>query len=100
MTTRTRGVIRDPGRIKSLKGLPLVEVTWFDAASSTPTTWVEYDATRKQRNDGLMECQTTGYLVKLSPRAVIVCMTRAENGKVGADWSIPRVWIKNIRKLK
>ena len=90
---------RDPGHIRTLKMLPRIEITWSDAASSSGS-WTPLDELRQQRSDGLMEGQTIGYLVKMGKTAVMVCQTRAENGKLANDWSIPRKWIKRVRVFK
>ena len=91
--------IRDPRRVENLKELPRIEITWHDAASGDGT-WLPFDHLRSQNADGLMECQTLGYLVKMGPKAIMLCQTRAENGKLAHDWSIPRKWVKKIRILR
>ena len=90
--------LRDPRGVDDLRELKKVEVTWYDAATGG-LSWVLFDTLRTSPNDGLMECQTVGYLTKLGKQAITLCQTRAENGKLGNDWSIPRKWIKKIRVL-
>ena len=89
--------LRDPRGIQNLKELPLVEVTWWDAASDAD--WKTFEDVRAQADEGLVECQTVGYLVKVTKRAITVSQTRARNGKLSGDWSIPRRWLtKVVRK--
>lgn len=97
MVTKRLGRLRDPWDAQNLRQLPLVEVTWRDAARDGD--WKTFEDTRAQTYDGLIECQTVGYLVKVGRQALTLAQTRAENGKLAGDWSIPRRWVvKVVRK--
>ena len=89
--------LRDPKGVTDLRKLQLVEVTWWDAASDG--RWKTFEDTRAEARDGLLECQTVGYLVKVGKHALTIAQTRNSNGKIGGDWSIPRRWVvKVVRK--
>ena len=89
--------LRDPKHIQSLKQLPLVEVTWHDACSTGG--WEHFARVREKPKDGLLECQTVGYLVKVGKRAVIIAQTRNEEGECAGKWCIPRPWaLRMVRK--
>ena len=89
--------LRDPKGIQDLRELSLVEVTWWDAASDSH--WKTFEDVRAQGDEGLIECQTVGYLVKVSKKTITLAQTRSKMGKVSCDWSIPRPWIiKVVRK--
>ena len=89
--------LRDPRGVQDLRKLPLVEVTWWDAASDS--RWKTFGDARAEAHDGLLENQTVGYLVKVGKHALTLAQTRSQNGKVSGDWSIPRRWIaKVVRK--
>ena len=93
------GRVKDPHKACSLKELKRVEITWHDAASRSDHVWDEFNALRTQNNDGLVECQTLGYLVRISKRSVTITQTRADNGKLANEWSIPRTSVMRIKIL-
>lgn len=97
MVTKRLGRLRDPGGIKDLRQLPLVEVTWHDAANDV--AWKTFQDVRDEGHEGLVECQTVGYLVKIGRRALTLAQTRSETGKLAGNWSIPCRWVvKVVRK--
>lgn len=87
----------DPAKVENLLDLPVVEVSWRDAASNAH--WEDFRDIRTQPVDGLVECQTVGYLVKLGKHAVILAQTRAGNGRLAGDWSIPRRGVHRIKVI-
>ena len=89
--------LRDPQGVSNLRELTLVEVTWRDAARDG--SWKTLEDLRTEAHDGLMECQTVGYVARISKQALTLAQTRAENGKLAGDWSIPWRWVaKVVRK--
>ena len=83
-------------KIDDLKKLPLVEIEWADAASDH--AW----ATLKEARDdaGPVPCLTVGRLVSNGPKFIAVAQTIAKHGKVSSVWSIPRGWVKRVRRLR
>lgn len=81
----------------SMRTLPIVEVTWVDAASTHG--WVEL-RTDQEKPTGLIVCQTVGYLTSKTRREIRVAQAMDELGKVAESWAIPRSNVRKIRVLR
>ena len=78
-------------RIKKIRDLPIVEVTWKDATSFHG--WDRLEGARKDVPD---ECLTVGRLVRHDRKYVSVAQTVNVTGKVCENWVIPRPWVLKI----
>lgn len=82
-------------KIKDIRKLPVVKVTWYDAASHHGWSTLP-DA----RGEDLVECQTVGFLVTRTKRRVNVAQGISDGGKLTEDWAIPTANIKSIKVLR
>ena len=96
MKRTTSGVVKTDAqlaKVKNLKDLPLVQVTWRDATSNHG--WYTLPEILKDATL-LTECQTVGYLVRNDRRHVVVAQGRTEHGKLSELWAIPRSLVSKV----
>ena len=90
--------LSDPSlrRAKDARDLPLVEVSWVDASSTHG--WFTAAEARQEANP--VPCLTIGRLVRNDREVTAVAQTVSAEGKFGGLWSIPRQWVKKVRRLR
>lgn len=76
--------------------MKIVEVYWQDAQSQDG--WVSIE---EAVNDSLPMIRTVGYLLKETKELIVVTMQLdTKNDKTSMVMTIPRAWIKRIKRLK
>ena len=80
---------------RDVRTLPVVRVTWVDSCSNH--RWREM---AEARADVPMECQSVGFLVANSARAVVLIQSVNESGHAGASWIIPKSCVRRVEKLR
>jgi hypothetical protein len=77
-----------------------VRVRWTDSTSWHG--WKERDAIEKWVNDGPDDMESVGYLYKKNKKVVVLVQSlQLKHGSsVGENLMIPRVCVKDIKKLK
>lgn len=82
--------------ITDLRQLPIVEVVWLDATSSSEP----WSSLAEARAEALLEMSTVGRLIRCDREVVAVVQTINNNGKVNQNWMIPRTWVIRITELQ
>ena len=82
---------------KSVLDLPLVEITWVDAAISPAD---EGSLDTPSAFGGLIECRDIGYLIEKTRKTIKLAssITEEDNGYRHAN-TIPRGWVRRITYL-
>ena len=80
---------------KDLNKLPIVEVSWRDARSAG-----DWSSLASQRKISTVECLSVGRLTKASTREIQIAQSVTEIGTVADTITIPRAWIKKVRRLR
>lgn len=83
-------------KCKDLRHLPLVEITWRDAAVGGGWGSLAY----YRANNGTSQVSTVGYLTKNSKFEIQVVQSISIDGNVADSMSIPKAWICRTRRLR
>jgi hypothetical protein len=87
---RQRGVVADPARYEA--SMRIATVKWVDSASSTG--W------QSTPDSELFECETTGYIVHVDKRTVVMALNRSISSSphpFGQTTTIPRAAVTSIK---
>ena len=75
----------------------VVLVNWLDAAGGIREGW---RSTRKMARLKPAKCQSVGFLLKKTRRAIVVCPHLCHDGDGDGEIVIPRGWVTSIKRLK